>query len=88
MKSLLTRHQSNYSDLGLLIELLGPVRAGAARVSAEVGSLFNQLAYWTLLLWSVYPIIWGLGEGSGTINLVTEVAMWVICADIAPIATF
>lgn len=64
-----------FAFVGVLIELLGPVRAGAARVSSDVGALFDQLVYWTLGLWAAYPLVWGLSEGSSYLSLQTEVAV-------------
>ncbi|KAI9022680.1 hypothetical protein DFJ74DRAFT_670426 [Hyaloraphidium curvatum] len=64
--------------VGLLIELLGPVRAAAARASAETGALFDQLAYWTLGLWTAYPIVWGLAEGSNFLSLEDEVGLYAV----------
>jgi bacteriorhodopsin len=64
--------------VGILLELLGPVRAAATRVSSETGSLFDQLAYWTLGLWTAYPVVWGLAEGAHIISLQTEIVLYAI----------
>lgn len=42
-------------------------RAYARILGADVLKIFNILAVWIVLLWSVYPIIWGVSEGGNII---------------------
>ncbi len=42
-------------------------RAYARILGADVLRTFNILAAWTLVLWTVYPIIWGVSEGGNII---------------------
>jgi hypothetical protein len=36
-------------------------------MGADILRTFNILALWTVLLWTVYPIIWGVSEGGNVI---------------------
>jgi len=42
-------------------------RAYARVLGADVLRIFNILAAWTILLWTVYPVIWGVSEGGNII---------------------
>ncbi|ETI28347.1 hypothetical protein G647_00796 [Cladophialophora carrionii CBS 160.54] len=42
-------------------------RAYARVLGADVMRIFNILAAWIILLWTVYPVIWGVSEGGNII---------------------
>ncbi|EXJ64414.1 hypothetical protein A1O7_00750 [Cladophialophora yegresii CBS 114405] len=42
-------------------------RAYARVLGVDVLRIFNILAAWTILLWTVYPVIWGVSEGGNII---------------------
>ena len=62
--------------LGLLYLLLGPMSARAAAQGTGVASLFTSLRNLTVVLWSVYPVIWLLGPpGLGLLSLTVDVML-------------
>jgi bacteriorhodopsin len=70
---------STASFIGLLSLLISRFLAAAREQGPEVAALFTQLAALTGVLWSAYPIVWLLGtEGTNTISLTTEVAVFAL----------
>ena len=62
--------------LGLLYLLLGPMSVRAAGQGAGVTSLFTSLRNLTVILWSVYPVIWLLGPpGLGMITMTVDIML-------------
>ncbi|AXR76825.1 bacteriorhodopsin [Natrarchaeobaculum sulfurireducens] len=62
--------------LGLLYLLLGPMSDRAAEQGAAVTSLFTSLRNLTVILWSVYPVIWLLGPpGLGMITPTVDIML-------------
>lgn len=62
--------------LGLLHLLLGPMTEKAADQDQGVEALFTSLRNLTVVLWSVYPIIWLLGPpGIGAISLTVDIML-------------
>jgi len=47
-------------------------RRNANALGADVGKLYLAISGLTLLLWTVYPIIWGLAEGGNVISSDSE----------------
>lgn len=47
--------------------LLWDGRAYARVLGADVFRIYTILAIWTVLIWTVYPIIWGVSEGGNII---------------------
>ncbi|KXS16496.1 family A G protein-coupled receptor-like protein [Gonapodya prolifera JEL478] len=64
--------------IGILYELLYPVRGLAATKSQALGKLFDQLAILTLVLWTIYPVVWILAEGTNSISLELEVGLYAL----------
>jgi bacteriorhodopsin len=62
--------------IGMLSELLGPVRRAAWREDPPIGKLFDQLNFWTVALWTAYPIVWILSEGLNVVGDGTEIVLY------------
>jgi bacteriorhodopsin len=61
--------------------------AAARNASGNAQGLFSTLAYLTVVLWSLYPIVWLLGtEGFGAVGTGTEVFLFLILDFLAKIA--
>lgn len=57
----------------------GPVRSMAAAAGGATASLYTKLLGILTVLWFIYPVLWLLGtEGSGSISLNSEVAVFAI----------
>ena len=62
--------------IGLLYLLLGPMSARANERDPGTASLFTSLRNLTVILWSVYPVIWLLGPpGLGLLTPLVDVAL-------------
>ncbi|NGM67665.1 bacteriorhodopsin [Natronolimnobius sp. AArcel1] len=62
--------------LGLLYLLLGPMTARASQHGTGVASLFTSLRNLTVILWTVYPVVWLLGQpGLGLLTLTVDVML-------------
>ena len=65
--------------LGVLVVVWGPIRSAAMAQGGAMGELYQKLLVILTVLWFIYPILWILGtEGTETINLNTEVAVFAI----------
>ena len=59
--------------------LVGRFMEMARAQGPGIARTFTRLAGLTIGLWTLYPIVWLLGtEGTGTVSLTTEVAMFVV----------
>ncbi|ARS90165.1 bacteriorhodopsin [Natrarchaeobaculum aegyptiacum] len=62
--------------LGLLYLLLGPMTEEAADQGHGVRAVFTSLRNLTVVLWSIYPIVWLLGPpGIGIVSLTVDVML-------------
>jgi bacteriorhodopsin len=50
----------------------------AASAHGAVGKLYTSLAVYTALIWTAYPIVWGLSEGGRVISVDAEVIVYAI----------
>ena len=53
--------------LFVAFSILWDGRAYARVMGADILRTYSILAAWTVLLWTVYPIIWGVSEGGNVI---------------------
>lgn len=53
-------------------------RAMAMSKDAKTGTFFNAIAGFTLILWTVYPIVWGLADGSRNVGVDAEIVAYAI----------
>lgn len=51
-------------------------RKHAKNISAEVGKTYNICGAWTMFLWFLYPIAWGLCEGGNVISPDSEAVFY------------
>ena len=59
--------------------ILSSRRAAIAR-NAKVGRMFTAISIYTVIVWSIYPIVWALGEGTQRISVNTEIILYaVVC---------
>lgn len=58
--------------LGIIYEVLINARRNAARIGSDVSRLFLTISGWTILLWTLYPIAFGLSEGGNVISSDSE----------------
>jgi bacteriorhodopsin len=53
-------------------------RAVAAAKDSKTGTFFAAIGGFTLLLWTIYPIIWGFADGSRNADVNTEIILYAI----------
>ncbi|KAK3674862.1 hypothetical protein LTR78_005206 [Recurvomyces mirabilis] len=53
-------------------------RAVAAAKGGKVGSFFAAIGGFTLIIWTVYPIIWGIADGSRNMNVDEEIIAYAV----------
>ena len=66
--------------LGVLYDLLTSGREAAQEIGGEVESKYNILGLGTVLLWTVYPVVWVLAEGLDKISVDQEVSLTLLRA--------
>jgi len=65
--------------LAVLALIYGPVRTIAKAQAGTTPGLYETLLRLLTVLWFIYPVLWLLGtEGTGTIDLTTEVAVFAV----------
>jgi len=53
-------------------------RAVAAQKGGKVGNFFAAIGGFTLIIWTVYPIIWGIADGSRNMNVDEEIIAYAV----------
>jgi len=53
-------------------------RAMAASKDSKTSTFFNAIAGFTLILWTIYPIIWGIADGSRRIGVDAEIVSYAV----------
>ncbi len=53
-------------------------RRTAAAKNAKTATFFAAIGGFTLILWTLYPIVWGLGDGSQKISVDSEIMAYAI----------
>jgi bacteriorhodopsin len=70
---------STAAMIALLYLIVTQLFAAAAEQTPAVRSVFRTLAYLTVILWSLYPVVWLLGaEGTNAIGQTGEVAGFLV----------
>ncbi len=65
--------------LAVLALIYGPVRSIAKAQAGKTPALYETLLRMLTVLWFIYPVLWLLGtEGTGTIGLTTEIAVFAV----------
>jgi bacteriorhodopsin len=57
--------------------VLSSRRAAIAR-NAKVGRMFSAISLYTIVVWSMYPIVWALGEGTQRISVNAEIIWFAV----------
>lgn len=53
-------------------------RPAATARSGKVGNFFTAIGGFTLIIWTVYPIIWGVADGSRNMNVDEEIISYAV----------
>jgi bacteriorhodopsin len=53
-------------------------RHNAAARDSQTARLFNSLALFTIILWTLYPIVWAVGDGSRKISVDGEIIAYAV----------
>ncbi|KAF2085086.1 putative opsin protein [Saccharata proteae CBS 121410] len=53
-------------------------RAMAKAKGSKVGNLFGSIALFTLILWTAYPIVWGVADGSRKASVDSEIIAYAV----------
>jgi len=64
--------------LVVIFELVWHGRKSAVAKGGKVGSFFNAIGGFTLIIWTVYPIIWGIADGSRNLNVDEEIIAYAV----------
>lgn len=65
--------------LVLIIFLLGVSgRRDAKARDSKTAAFFSSIALYTLILWTAYPIVWGIGDGSRRMSVDAEIIAYAI----------
>lgn len=65
----------------IFYDLLINVRSHVYARDGRLGGAYTILAIWLILLWTIYPVVWGLAEGSNTISVNAEI-IWYGALDV------
>jgi bacteriorhodopsin len=62
----------------VVFSLLLSSRHAAIARNPKVGRLFAGISMYTIIVWTIYPIVWALGEGTQRISVNTEILLYAI----------
>jgi len=64
--------------LVVIFQLVFHGRRTASAKGGKVGKFFNAIGGFTLLIWTIYPIIWGIADGSRNLNIDEEIIAYAV----------
>lgn len=64
--------------LVIIYQLAIPGRRAVASKDGKTARLFASIGGFTLILWTLYPIVWGIGEGAGKWSVDAEIVAYAI----------
>ena len=64
--------------LYVIFTLFLSARHAAIARNQKVGRLFTAMSTYTVIIWTLYPIVWVLGEGTQRITVNTEIIMYAV----------
>ncbi|MCJ1257398.1 hypothetical protein MMC24_005223 [Lignoscripta atroalba] len=67
-----------FAYLVVIYQLAYHGRAMAMSKDSKTGTFFNAIAGFTLVLWTLYPIIWGIADGSRNVSVNAEIVCYAI----------
>lgn len=71
-----------YFTLGMFFEfyiwwvLLGPARSTSGLLGTDVRSAYTKSAIFLSVVWLLYPVAWGLADGSNVISVTAEMIFY------------
>jgi bacteriorhodopsin len=57
----------------IFYDLLISIRGHVNRRDSSLGAPYTILALWLIIVWALYPVVWGFAEGSNTISVFAEI---------------
>jgi len=64
--------------LVIVYQLVVPGRRAVASKSSGTASLFASIGGFTLILWTLYPVVWGIGDGSRKWGVDAEIVAYAV----------
>jgi bacteriorhodopsin len=64
--------------LVIIYQLVVPGRRAVSTKDAKTSKLFAAIAGYTLIIWTLYPIVWGIGDGSRTWSVDAEIIAYAV----------
>ncbi|KAF7884985.1 hypothetical protein EAF00_010803 [Botryotinia globosa] len=64
--------------LVIIYQLVIPGRRAVSSKDAKTSKLFAAIAGYTLIIWTLYPIVWGIGDGSRTWSVDAEIIAYAV----------
>ncbi|PVH74297.1 putative opsin-1 [Cadophora sp. DSE1049] len=64
--------------LVIVYQLVVPGRRAVAAKSSSTAKLFASIGGFTLVLWTLYPIVWGIGDGARKWSVDTEIVAYAV----------
>ncbi|KAJ8071055.1 hypothetical protein OCU04_001401 [Sclerotinia nivalis] len=64
--------------LAIIYQLVIPGRRAVSSRDAKTSKLFTAIAAYTLIVWTLYPIVWGIGDGSRTWSVDAEIIAYAV----------
>ncbi|ESZ98609.1 opsin-1 [Sclerotinia borealis F-4128] len=64
--------------LVIMYQMIIPGRRAVSTKDAKTSKLFVSIAAYTLIIWTLYPVVWGIGDGSRTWSVDAEVIAYAV----------
>ncbi|KAI9825812.1 MAG: hypothetical protein M1832_000752 [Thelocarpon impressellum] len=64
--------------LVIIYQLAVAGRRNAAARDAKTSTLYNSIALFTLVIWTIYPIVWGIADGSRKLSVDAEIISYAV----------
>ncbi|KAI9842045.1 MAG: hypothetical protein M1838_003305 [Thelocarpon superellum] len=64
--------------LVIIFQLAVSGRQNALARDSKTATLFNSIAGFTLIIWTVYPVVWGIADGARKINVDAEIIAYAV----------
>jgi bacteriorhodopsin len=64
--------------LYILFTLLISCRRVAIARNAKVGKLFTVISLYTIVIWTLYPVVWGLGDETRHLTVDVEIILFAV----------
>jgi len=64
--------------LVIVYQLVVPGRQAVAAKSGSTAKLFASIGGYTIILWTLYPIVWGIGDGARHLSVDSEIIAYAV----------